>query len=312
MQVSIERSIIKVLAYFDLFNYPVTKEEVVFFLDSPMPEAPVQQALDALVDAGIIFRLNTFYSLQNEWALAERRIKGNGNAESLLITAHKVSRFLFRFPYVRGIGISGSLSKKFADEKADIDFFIITKANRLWIARTAMHLFKKLTFLVGKQHWFCMNYYIDEKALQIEEHNIFTAMELTTLIPVYGNGTMDSFFHSNQWATYYFPNYIHRNTGQKKRPTKHSFFKRVLEGLFNNRLGERLDNYLMKLTAKRWKQKEDEQRLNSRGVCMSLRCEKHFSKPNPVHFQKQVLERYHQKLAAIDKKMKSSLVNTRA
>ena len=58
--------------------------------------------------------------------------------------------------------MSGSLSKHFADEKSDIDFFIITSANRLWIARTCMHLFKKVSYIAGKQHWFCMNYYVDE------------------------------------------------------------------------------------------------------------------------------------------------------
>jgi hypothetical protein len=85
------------------------------------------------------------------------------------------------------------LSKNFADERADIDYFVVTKANRLWIARTLMHLFKKLTFLVGKQHYFCMNYFVDEEALTIQEKNLFTAVEVATLIPVCGNGSMESF-----------------------------------------------------------------------------------------------------------------------
>src|SRR6202022_4223033 len=94
--------------------------------------------------------------------------------------------------------------------RSDIDFFIITKANRLWIARTLMHLFKKLTFLTGHQGWYCMNYYVDEEALQIEEKNIFTATELITLLPVCGNGTMEEFFRANNWASSYFPNYAIR------------------------------------------------------------------------------------------------------
>src|SRR6266478_4413244 len=98
----------------------------------------------------------------------------------------KIGRFLSRFPYVTGVGISGSLSKMDAREKADFDFFIVTKANRLWIARTIMHLFKKLTFITGKQHLYCMNYYLDEKALQLRDQNIYTAVEAITLIPVSG------------------------------------------------------------------------------------------------------------------------------
>src|SRR2546430_6574247 len=97
----------------------------------------------------------------------------------------------------------------------DIDFFIITSANRLWIARTCMHLFKKLTFLTGRQHWYCMNYYIDEEALNIEEHNIFTATELITLLPVCGNGTMQRFFQMNSWVSVYFPNNVLEKNSNK-------------------------------------------------------------------------------------------------
>ncbi len=120
--------------------------------------------------------------------MVKRRQQGNLRAEQLLPKAMKIGRFLSVFPYVRGIGISGSLSKMYAHEKADFDFFIITKANRLWIARTFMHLFKKLTFLTGKQHYYCMNYYLDEKALKLRDQNIYTAVEAITLIPVSGKG----------------------------------------------------------------------------------------------------------------------------
>lgn len=294
MRLKLERSILKVITYFDLFNYPVSKEEIAFFLDHPASQNDIAFIVDQLVDKQYLFQFDEFYSLQDNPALLERRVKGNLRAKFMLARAHKISRFLYRFPFVRGIGISGSLSKNFADEKADIDFFIITSANRLWIARTFMHLFKKLTFLAGRQHWFCMNYYVDENALKIEEQNIFTATELITLMPVCGNGVMDNFFRANDWAINYFPNYSTRNSGRSY--SGKGLVKKFAEWLFNNCFGDRLDNYLMKLTARRWKQKEEERRLNMRGVRMGLKTGKHFSKPNPVHFQKKVLERYENRL----------------
>ena len=39
-------SILKVLAYFDLFNYPVTAEEIRFFLDREIPESDLQAGLE--------------------------------------------------------------------------------------------------------------------------------------------------------------------------------------------------------------------------------------------------------------------------
>jgi hypothetical protein len=283
-----EQSVIKVLAYFDIFNYPLTKEEIYFFLGHKTHPDEVALLLGQLLADKRIFKLGDFYSLQNNAALQERRIAGNDKAATLIDTAYKIGAFLYQFPYVRGIGISGSLSKNYADHTTDIDFFIITKANRLWIARTVMHLFKKLTFLTGRQHWYCMNYYIDEEALLIEEENIFTATELTTLLPVCGNGTMDRFFELNNWTTIYFPN----QPGAKHShyASRSSWLKKATEWLLNNRLGNALDNYFMHLTTRRWVTKEKQQRLTVNGNRMGLCTGKHFSKPNPVYFQKKVLD----------------------
>lgn len=300
MQLNLERSVLKVLAYFDMFNYPLLQEEVHFFLDRRVSADEVQKALKQLIAARCIYKHGDFYSLSHDRSLVARRLKGNQNARTLLTTAHKVSALLYRFPFVRGIGISGSLSKNVADELSDIDFFIITRSNRLWIARTLMHLFKKLTYLAGRQHWFCMNYYVDEDAMLIEERNIFTATELLTLMPVAGNGTLDDFFHVNAWAMDYFPNA--RRDNERKRYSRFPWYKKATEYIFNNRMGDMLDNWLMKLTSRRWKKKEKEHRLNEKGNRMGLRTGKHFAKPNPHHFQEKLLEMYWQKIKKVEDK----------
>ena len=190
----------KVLAYFDLFDYPLSKEEILAFLDQAVRMENLSEALNELRAEKYIFLYRDYYMIQDNDGLVTRRIKGNDRAKPLLRTGNRISRFLYQMPYVRAIGISGSLSKDFAGEGADIDYFIITKSNRLWVARTIMHLFKKWSFLFGRQHWYCMNYYIDEDALEIEEKNIFTAIELITLLPVRGNGVLHAFFDKNEWT----------------------------------------------------------------------------------------------------------------
>lgn len=298
MPVQPEQSIVKALAYFDIFNYPLTQEEIISFLDQQVAVDDVAPALQQLVASKRIFRLGNFYSLQYDHALHARRMAGNHKAEGLLTTAYKIGGFLYQFPFVRGIGISGSLSKHFADRETDIDFFIITCANRLWIARTLMHLFKKLTFITGHQHLYCMNYYIDEEAMGIEEQNIFTATELITLLPVCGNGTIDRFYDENNWAADYFPNQAtHKHAMLLTRST---WFKKAVEWLLDNRLGNALDNVLMRITTRRWKKKEQLQRTNAHGCRMGLHTGKHFSKPNPDFFQKKVLLSLDKKLVEID------------
>jgi len=296
------RSILKVLAYFDVFNYPLTKEEIHFFIEEEIDSAFINAGIRQLVTDKYVYSLGEFYSIQDNSLLWERRIKGNRNAEQILNTAYKISRILYQFPYVRGIGISGSLSKNFADKNADIDFFIITASNRLWIARTLLHFLKKVSYIFGRQHWFCMNYFIDEDLLEIEEKNIYTATELITLIPVCGDYCFQQFFLANNWATDYYLNYRFKNERFLKK-SEQSFIKRIIEKLFNNQVGNGLDNLLMKLTTRRWQKKEAAQLLNIKGNRMGLRTGKHFSKPNPVFFQQKVLKRYADKLHELDSRI---------
>jgi len=284
-------SILKVLAYFDLFDYPVTTDEILFFMDKEVSLIDLKAELEALTHKGLLFPDGNFYALRQDPELAIRRIRGNRHADELLKIAARISRQLYLFPYVRGIGISGSLSKHFADEQADIDYFIITRRNRLWIARTLMHLFKKMNYLRNRQNWYCMNYYVDEEALEIKEKNIFTATEMITLLPASGNGGLVKFFDANNWTAHYFPHYRTRQK-EAKGPVPTSFLKTSLENLLDNRWGDRLDDLLQRWTSRRWEKKELRGDRNEKGHRMSLQNEKHFSRPNPENFQQRVLGRY--------------------
>ena len=290
-----ETSILKVLAYFDIFHYPLTKNEIRQFLDTTFTESKTDELLQQLLTNQTVFLYNEFYSLHNSALLADRRKEGNLRAERLLPKAFKIGRFLFRFPFVRAIGVSGSLSKNFADEKADIDFFIIVKANRLWISRTLMHLFKKLTFITGHQHYFCMNYYIDEEGLVIENQNIFTAIEIATLLPVCGKKTLDRFFAINSWRSRFLPGAFGQTHFQDEKPAR-SWFKRVAEWIFDNSMGNHLDKWLLTITTHRWQQKSRKGRRNKKGHMMNLITGKHFARSNPGAFQEKVLALYEQKL----------------
>ncbi len=147
-----------------------------------------------------------------------------------------------------------------------------------------MHLFKKLTFITGHQHWYCMNYYIDEEALLIEEQNIFTATELITLLPVCGNGTMHRFYDMNNWTAGFFPN---QPVGrQSMLVSKSGRVKKAVEWMLDNRLGNAFDNMLMRITARRWKKKEQLHRTNDHGDRMGLVYRKAFFETQSIILSK--------------------------
>lgn len=290
----INRNILATLAYFDMFDYPLTYGEIFLFLGEKHCQLEFKEALNCLVSAKKVYQFDTFFSLKNDYLIVIRRNRGNQKAAQMITKAKEVGRLLIKFPYVRGIGISGSLSKNYADDKSDIDLFIITAKNRLWVARTLMHCFKKFTFLVNKQHHYCMNYYIDEQQLQIAEKNIYTAIETDTLIPLEGELVFEKFYAANSWSRVLLPNKTLRLASAK--PLQKYFLKSLIETLLNNKLGELLDNLFLKVTSNRWTKKTEEKRLNLRGIVMGMSAEKHFAKPDPANFQKGLIERYKNKL----------------
>ncbi|HSZ85612.1 MAG TPA: nucleotidyltransferase domain-containing protein [Puia sp.] len=296
-------NILSTLAYFDLFNYPLTQREIWLFLQNTCNTKEFNAALSDLTQKAIVNKFGELYSLQNEPSITSHRIEGNKKAAALIKTAKKVSRLLAKFPFVRAVGISGSLSKNFADDESDIDLFIITAENKLWVTRTFMHFFKKITFLFNRQHFFCMNYYIDEKELEIEEKNIYTATELVTVIPMQGETAFKNFYTANSWSKSFLPNHFLRVSSSEN--IKFFLPKYIIEKTLNNRFGNWLDDCLMKITAARWAKKTSANKKNNRGVTMSMIAKKHLAKPDPVFFQSNLLNRYSEKVSQIVKQYES-------
>jgi hypothetical protein len=298
----LRESILKVVAYFDLFNYPVTLEEIRHFLDQPVRgDVLPAAALKSLLDKQLLWQHGQYYSCKNDPQLVERRKQGNRMAIKQLKNAMRVSRVLSWFPYVRGVGISGSLSKNIAYKGSDLDFFIITAANRLWIARSIQHLCIKPFGWLGLRRWCCLNYYIDEQSLEIGEHNIFTAVEVATLLPAQGKGIFHSFFSANQWIYSYLPNGSFRETPAKEPAMP--WLKKGVERLLNSKLGDRLDNRMMQFFTRRWKKLLERGLATNTGFVLgSMITDKHYCKPIPNHFQQKILSRFQENVTAIKAK----------
>ena len=290
----VKQDILATLSYFDIFDYPLTQTEIAQFLKTTYHHEEFVEDLQNLVMENWIYKLDEFYSLQDNYSLVSRRREGNMQARAMLKTAEKVAGFLSRFPFVKGVAVSGSLSKNFADENSDIDFFIITEKNKLWIARTFMHCAKKIAILFKKEDFFCMNYYIDEEMLQIKEKNIYTATEIATLLPLRGIQVFKEFFKQNAWSKVYLPNHSLRVSHVEE--VKDHFFKKAIEFIFRNLFGDLLDHLLMKLSIYQWSKKTRKGKLNKRGIVMSMDASRHYTKPNPLIFQKKFMELYEKKI----------------
>jgi hypothetical protein len=296
-------SVIKLLLYYDIFDHPLTREEIIMNCNIDEDSSAKSGILEEVTEKKLIYKLDGYYSVRNDLSLVEKRRCGSELAAALLPKAFKMAKFISSFPFVRSVSLSGSISKDFMDDKKDIDYFIIVRPERLWLARTILILYKRI-FLLNSYKYFCLNYFIDDEHLEIEQKNIFTATELFTLIPVTGDECIRQFIQANLWVKEYFHRFPSRDI-LSVTPENHSFLKKTMEWLLNNRFGNALDCLAMKLTIKFWKKKykDDQNDLFNK----SFRLKRYIAKYHPDNFQDLILERYRKKVNDFEKEKQISL-----
>ncbi len=292
--------VLKTLLYFDGFDYPITANEIEQF--SQYSNDKINTELNDLVNKKIIYSFDEFYSVSKNKSLVERRRRGNKKAEEVLKKVTKVSAFISQFPFVEGVFLSGSMSKGYFGEKDDVDYFIITSPNRLWLTRTLLIAFKKI-FLLNSKKYFCINYLMSTNSLEIAEKNRFTATEFATLIPMSGNGVYSDFKNNNQWVLDYFPNYMNQN--KKSSAIKKNIFKRSSEFLLNGKFGDKLDEYFMTLTKNHQLKKFE--KLQDSDFKVAFKGNKNISKHHPNNNQKKVINMLNKNIIAFNKEHNLSI-----
>jgi len=296
INIEVKGAALQVLRYYALFSYPLTAEEIQGSCAEICRLSTLTQALNELCAEGKIYNLGIFYSIQpNIEQLVERRKTGNNIARKKYAKAVKAGRIINTFPFVRFVGISGSISKGYAEPDSDFDFFIITAQNRLWICRTLLHIFKKITFLVNAQHKFCMNYFIDTSKLELDERNVFTATELASIIPLHGSGAYRQLIYKIAWVKSFFPNDYKPFIAINGIDDSNGLLKKGGEIILNMLKPRQLNKWLMNITDKRWRKKWTAKKYPMEDYDLAFKTTLHISKNHPANHQKRVLA----KLAAI-------------
>ena len=256
-----------------------------------------ENELQYLIDEKILTKVDDFYVYGSDLDSVIKRLRGNMYAKRAMRIAHKKAKLMSKFPYVEAVGISGSLSKGYYDLESDIDFFVITKPNKLWICRTLLMLYKKI-FLLNSRKYFCVNYFISSNQMEIEEKNRFTATELKTLIPLQGKAAFEQFYQSNGWLNAYFSKFEPQTNAilDIKKPV----FSKALETIFETKIGTLTDSVLKVLTLKKWKSKF--RYMNEDDFKIALKTTKTVSKHHPSNFQKKVILSLNTKLEEVQSK----------
>ncbi len=289
----IQKEILKTLLYFDVFSYPLTSREIYENMAVSATHETIEHELRTLLSIGIVKQSSNFYSTCDSIITnTERRMKGNKQAKKMLVKANEISKKISNFPFVSGVCISGGLSKNYFDENSDFDFFIITKPNRLWISRTLYILLFKL-FSKEKQKLYCLNYFISEADLTINDQNLFVATELAYLIPTFNHPLYKKLLQTNFWYKEYFMN---KNEAMRISDSEiqESRLKKLIEFFFAGKFGNWMDSVFLNTTLNRWRKKYPD--MSHEDFELQFRSRKHVCKRHTYGFQNKVLQMFSEKI----------------
>lgn len=219
MEENIKQSILQTLAYFDIFDHPLTQEELFrylyvgstnFKLDYVDFTKQLQNGLSGVVDQS-----QGFYFLSGREGIVQVRQSRVKLVEEKMKIAVKGIKKIARVPFVRAVFVCNTLGYGVVDEDSDIDVFIAVRQGRLFIARAlatlCLSLFRLRRTKKKIKNKICLSFYVADNNLNLEktaiDNDIYLVYWLNNLIPVYDPDDLHhSIMQANRWVNKYLKN----------------------------------------------------------------------------------------------------------
>ncbi len=216
-----QKAILKTLLYSDIFDFPLTIDEITKNLISKIPysKAAISETLNTM--EGIVSSRKGFYCIKGRTRIIDERLSRMKNVSKKMKIAVWVSKILSFIPTINFIGVSGRLSHLDAYPDDDIDLIIITRKNTLWVTRVILLMTLEVLNLRRKKaektakNKICPNLLFDETALSWPraKRDVYTAHEILNIFPLYNkNNTYERFLNANKWVKSLYANHLPDST----------------------------------------------------------------------------------------------------
>lgn len=238
----LRQRIIETVAFFDLFDYPLTLVELQRFLwkykidtlgqlmnqvehmadTTTKPVAPLLEYVNGLISLAEPNTSVTNRTSRGEY-LRSLRAERYLESERKYRLRLRYIRWISYLPGVRAIFVVNSLANQNVQRASDIDLLIITRRGKIWSTRFFTTALAKLLGIrpqpERRQDSLCLSFYIDESALNMRaltqngQYDMFEAYWLRQMMPIYDPYTLrDQIAQANQWINDVLPN------GQVQQP----------------------------------------------------------------------------------------------
>ncbi len=247
----LEQAILETILYSDIFNFPLTLEEIQRYLIGQAASlAEVEQALNqsSYLQSRIIEQA-AFYSLRGREEVFERRKAQAATVAQNWHTARQWGRWLQLVPFLRGAVVTGGLAAESARPHDDIDLLLLVEPGRLWACRALVIGIVHLARLRGVE--LCPNYLmaLSDEPLSLPQHDLYTARELANMRLLFGGAAYQKLLSLNTWLGDILPNAAAYSAAQPALLERHSLgrlgqmVKRLGEKLLGGRLGEKFEQW---------------------------------------------------------------------
>ncbi len=201
-----EQAIVNTVSYVDVFDYPLTPAEIHrYLIRLSLTQAETQRLLrQGNLVPDYLSRRDGLYMLPGREGVAEVRQQRQDASRQLWPAAVTYGRLIAGMPFVRLVAVTGSLSVNNVNPGGDIDYLVVTANDRLWIARAFALLIVR--WAARRGHEVCPNYFLSERALHLSDRSLYTAHEITQMVPLYGGRVYDALRQANEWTRDYLPN----------------------------------------------------------------------------------------------------------
>lgn len=218
---STDTAILRTLAYYDTFDYPLTVEELWRWI-YPVVQTPavvpskeeVHSAIEEMVASKKLERQGEYIVFRGRASIVATRQERLARSEKLWARAASTARYLELVPFVKTVAVVNTLAINNVRPESDIDFLIIIAPNHIWISRLIV---TGIVSLLGyRRHGvkiagrICLSFYITTDALdfsqlqsaQPDTHFVFWTSQVT---PLLDDGTYEKFVMANSWVTSLLP-----------------------------------------------------------------------------------------------------------
>jgi hypothetical protein len=256
----IRRAILETLIYGDLFDYPLTCEEIIRYLPARADPDTIRRLLDEGIEVGTWECTGDLLVLPGRTELGNLRMRRTAIADEKWSVAGRPIRWIARLPFVRMVAVTGSLAVNNVEGLDDVDLFIVTAAKRLWLCRAFVILVVRLA--ARSSVVICPNYFLSETHLALAQRSFFDARELAQMVPLYGPQFYWQIRSLNPWVEAQLPQ-------AASLPDSHVAWielspiervaKQVFEKFLNGRIGSWLELWEMRRKVRRFNQRAQTQ-----------------------------------------------------